>query len=292
MKVFHSILIPATINGGRARTTYILRNSMVLAAWLKSELHVLVVPERMKITEKEIHSVQRYQDLDIETALHQLQGEVSMAILDAINAYDIDCLVLEFNPNAPDPSHLFPKLKQSILELCPVPILLIPNQVVLVREPFKSILVPLSGEKRSNEAVELALQLAGATHTPTDVMHVTAEEGECSCGALLSETIGDEFHHEFPEQVDQMIVQASPFSTARERRYVRRFCHCYGDVADEVTKVMRETPKGLLVLEWKGIIKEGRANTLKSLLSRAEYPVLLTKRREKQGALLRVGARF
>ncbi|MGZ6371696.1 MAG: hypothetical protein ACXWPM_13140, partial [Bdellovibrionota bacterium] len=181
----------------------------------------------------------------------------------------IDLLLAPFSS-----SHLGP-----VLESCPTPVLLIPSRLLEAKLPIEWILVPVSAEQTTNEALRIGIQLGSTKSLPVDILHVSslAESGEENLTPL--ELLDDQFHHEYPQMVEQVIAEASPYSTIRERRCIRDYCDRTGDVPSSVLEMMSRAQNGLLILEWNGVLLQGRAERLKEILRRSEVPVLLTQQR-------------
>jgi hypothetical protein len=89
---------------------------------------------------------------------------------------------------------------------------------------------------------------------------------------------------------DQLISQACPYASLRERQVIREFIHSAGMTEDRILGQIRRQERPLLILEWKGNPALGRARTVKGLLRRPGPTVLLLRERRGGEAVLRAGA--
>lgn len=213
-------------------------------------------------------------------------------VLNAIEFYSPDLLLVPFEPGGDGERFLLDHNIQELLERSALPTIIVPRKQSLKRYKASFILVPMTAERQKNEALELALKMAGELQIPLDLMHITPEGGPCSCRAARLEQPGDEFHHEYPYLVEDLVAQACPFSTRRERQLIRGFLHCRGNPEEEIQSRMCVEGGGILVLLWSGSLRQGRAVTLKATLKSANYPVILVKRRPEASFQLKVGKNF
>ena len=288
MKPIRSILTPLVA----VQAHRILQNAVLLATLLRAELHLLVEPAQLKATQARLKLATAEKGNGPKPFIHAWTGDRLSDFLDAVETYDIGLVVLGLETTILGISSAPLSLEKDILEQCPVPILLTPSRRSLQRIPLESLLVAVSGERKNNEALDVAIHLANTAQIPVDILHVTPAEGPCSCEAVLLEAMKDQFHHEYPRIIEHLAAQASPFSSAREIRCIRNFSHCHGDVADEILKMIHTNPSAMLVLEWKGFLAKGRAETLRKILRQSASLVLLTKARLPPHARLKVGDHF
>ncbi|MGZ3689664.1 MAG: hypothetical protein ACXWP5_08850 [Bdellovibrionota bacterium] len=251
-----------------ARRVLIL-NAVILARWMPFELQLAASAQDALIIRGELSTIQRTVSAPGVIPIHPLSGDFSAGLLALLRAREIDLLLAPFSS-----SHLGP-----VLESCPTPVLLIPSRLLEAKLPIEWILVPVSAEQTTNEALRIGIQLGSTKSLPVDILHVSslAESGEENLTPL--ELLDDQFHHEYPQMVEQVIAEASPYSTIRERRCIRDYCHRTGDVPSSVLEMMSRAQNGLLILEWNGVLLQGRAERLKEILRRSEVPVLLTQQR-------------
>lgn len=181
---------------------------------------------------------------------------------------------------------------EPFLTASEAPVLLSRARRSSIRELFDSFLVPLSGEITRSHSLEEALALARQLELPVDIVHVTETRGKAAWDASILAQVSDEFQHEYPRLIEELVLQASPYSGSEERRRIREVCHCTGDVSQQILLHVRQGRRPLLVLEWKGRLERGRARTMKGLLEQVSCPVLLVRERKGPEARLRVADEF
>lgn len=215
------------------------------------------------------------------------EGQVE-EILRAIE--DISADVIVYADNIAVDEDPVAERKRELLEKSPVPVLLLPETMAFAIEDTRCLIVPVSGEHRRNEALRLALRLAVSFDRAVKLVHVTdpvKADDKVGLGSL-----GDQAHHEYAKMIDKVVSEASPTSDLEERMRVTEIRHLVGCTADNLGKLIAETPGGLLCVEWQGCFLEGHAETIKTLLKSADYPVLFVKRVRERKSKLKTGKEF
>jgi hypothetical protein len=171
-------------------------------------------------------------------------------------------------------------LRQRILAEVAVPILLLSCRRGVLKIPFLSLFVPMSGEARASPALEWSIEFANERHLPVDLLHVTHPLEEHMDDPSLIGEIYDEFYHEYPYLISELIAQGSPYSSMSEQSVIRHFIHCTGGELEQIIKYGRLQAYPLVVIEWKGSFERGHARVLKGILAQTDWPVLLTRHRK------------
>ena len=144
----------------------------------------------------------------------------------------------------------------------------------------QSVLVPMSGEVRVSKALEWSIRFANRVELPLDLIHVTREASQQPDQVLDFSLLGrgcDEFHHEYPSLVAEFLAQASPYSSLRERRVIRRFSHCSGRELAEILRFGEALSQPILVVEWKGNLGRGRSQVVRGVLQCSDWPIVLLR---------------
>ena len=252
MKLHQSLLFCLAPGSSTVTIKALLQNAQKLANCLKCSLQVAVSDQDLKAIQ-----------LLGQATIMKVHGNYLSGVLELIPRLSIDAALIPLSAES----------IQSFLEQCVVPVLLVPEYVSLTGNPVEWILVPMSIERPENEAMSLGIQIGCALTLPVDILHVVQKQSKI----IRPERFDDAFYHEYPHRIEQMITQASPYATIRERRCVRNYLQHHGQVAEEITKVMENTPNGLLILEWNGVMVQGHAERLKWILQRARFPVLIIR---------------
>jgi hypothetical protein len=148
---------------------------------------------------------------------------------------------------------------------------------------FQSILVPMSGEVKQSQALEWAISFANQMQLPLDLIHVTRSpvvrvmESSSSLDSSLIGRTCDDFHHEYPSLVSEFLIQASPYSSVREKSVIREFVHCTGSELQEIIQYGQHKTNPIVVIEWKGNLSHGRSHILKGILQQTPWMTVLMR---------------
>ncbi|MGK5083207.1 hypothetical protein WDW37_07855 [Bdellovibrionota bacterium FG-1] len=258
-----------------------VRNSVSLAGWLGAQIYWLV-------SESQKNDFQRWAEFassKVRCSIIPLSGQFMQGVLKLVSqSADSERGLLLLSAKSPS---LF-----ELLEQCSLPVWIVPAGLRMKPDPIHAIWVPMSGEKRDSEALDFGIRLANQHGLPVDILHVTSSQPKNECDESVLGHIRDQFHHEYPRLVEELVVEGSPLSTPRERQVIREFCHSYGDVIEEIKWRVRQNNESLLLFEWKGVLKKGRAEKIKLLLRHARGPVLLIRERTRARSRLKIGRHF
>jgi nucleotide-binding universal stress UspA family protein len=288
MSPFSAMLVP--LDG-----SHVALRSLGCTTWLASRLsaqvHVLNVgaplPEgealaRLGVPEK-------YRTL---FGLHQVQGEAGAEILAAVERYGIDLIVMtacgeSADVRAPDVLKIVGHVTRQVIEDTQVPVLLLPPAYA-ESLPWRSALVPISGDPTTDAALTLALRLAQALDLAVTIAHV-ADSARSGGGGEAGTGPYDEAHHEYPQMLNEFVARACALCSAEERRHITGFHLCQGDVAQELSHLMTHERVSLLVVGWHGQFVTGHAQVLKTLIWQTRCAVLLVKPPPRDAFRLKVG---
>jgi len=292
MSRFHSLLVP--LDGSR-----IAAASLGCAAWLASRLgarlHILSatnnpLPAREELAR--LHIPESYWPLVI---LHQAAKFPEEAILAAAEEYDADLIAMsasgesveEARPITPDGFEAVGHVTRTVIEQSMAPVLLVP---VSYHEdlPWRHVLVPVSGEPETDDALMLAVALANALNLDVHVAHVMDHETRES-GLAAAARYADALHHEYPQQLAELVRRNLPQPTTEECYCITDVSLVRGEIASELLKLIREKAISLIVVGWHGRFMAGHAEVLKELLPVVTRPMLLVKPIPRPSFRLKVG---
>lgn len=289
MSVFQSILLP--LDGSKAAT-----RSLGCATWLvsrlKAQLHVLsaatkALPARDALTRLGVPTTA----WSLVT-VHQGLRNPEVEILAAIDRYAIDLIIMtargetSCNDSA-QASKIVGHVTQGIIENSPVPVLLIPPCYEETL-PWKTVLVPMSGEPETDASLMLAIQLANALDLKVNIVHVV-DSATQEAGATATGRYGDQAHHEYPQRLNELVASACPLYSSEEMACIEGFSLVRGDAAREIFRLAKQRDASLIVAGWHGRFMTGHAQVLKSLCQTVSAPVLLVRPAAKPAFKLRVG---
>lgn len=222
---------------------------------------------------------------------HQVSGDPATEILAAEKRLGVDLIVLSARggsseAEASDPLKIVGHVAREVIEKSEAPVLLLP---LSYREalPWRSALVPISGETGTDESLAVALQLAMTLDLSVTIAHVAAVKEEF--GKAVLGVFSDQAHHEYPHMLNEYVARVCPMASAKERERIGDFCLCHGDIARELLGVIESKRISLLVVGWHGQFVAGHARVLKTLIQEISCPLLLVKAVPRQPFRLKVG---
>jgi nucleotide-binding universal stress UspA family protein len=288
MSPFAAILVPLDSSPRALRS---LGCTTWLASRLGAQVHILNVGEPLSVGEalERLGVPEKYQSL---FELHQVQGEADEEILAAVERYGIDLIVMTARGESAgvrslDEPKVVGHVTREVIEDSRVPVLLLPPAYE-ESLPWRSVLVPISGEAATDEALTLALRLAHALDLAVTIAHV-ADGAPSGGGGEAGMGRYDEAHHEYAQMLNEFVARACPLCSAEERRRITGFHLCRGDVAQELLHLIDTERVNLLVVGWHGQFMTGHAEVLKTLIWQTRCAVLLVKPRPRDGFRLKVG---
>lgn len=287
MKPFSAILVPLDGSETALRT-------LGCAAWLASRLgaslHVLTVAAALSEEQAfELLGIpKKYRSV---ASVHQEQGQPAEEILAAVARYDIDLIALTTRAESAESEvegapWRVGHVARAIIEESSVPVLVLPPAYVEAL-PWRSALVPISGEAETDEALTLALRLAEALNLTVTLAHVA--ENERTSEGMPGAGHSDQAHHEYPQLLNEFIARSCPMCSAAERRRISDFRLLKGEVSRELSSLIESERTSLIVVGWHGRFMRGHAHVLKSLIQQVSCPVLLVKPQTKERSHLKVG---
>lgn len=287
MKLVDAILVPLDGSALAARS---LGVAVWLAGRLGARVHVLNagMPAGESVPEVDLGVSEKYRRL-IE--VHRVSGAPGAEILAAITRLGVGLVVMaaygETGPSAtPDPFRIVGHVTHEVMENSRAPVLALPATYE-ESLPWRSALVPLSGEIANDEALTFALHLAQALDLRVTVTHVAAAGMKAEAEGRGS--YADASHHELAAQLNELIARACPTCSAEERRHIADLRLAHGDVARELLRLIEEVQASVLVVGWRGQFMQGHAQVLKALMARARCPVLLVRPGPRAAFRLKVG---
>jgi len=261
-----------------------------LATRLKGRVHVLHIGSPLSATDPlaELGVADRYRSI---VDFHQVSGNPAAEILAAEKRLGIDLIVMSARGISTerakgDPLKIIGHVAREVVEKSEAPVMLLP----LTYEealPWRSVLVPISGEPGTDDALAIALHLAELLDLTVTVAHVASTAQQVR--AAVPAHAADEVHHEYPHLLNEFVARSCAMSTAEERERIDDFCLCHGDVAHELLELIQKKRTSLLVAGWHGNFVAGHAHVVKTLLQETNCPLLLVKASPRQRFRLKVG---
>jgi nucleotide-binding universal stress UspA family protein len=290
MSLFDAVLVP--LDGSRAAAAS-LDCTVWLAAQFDARLHLLSATTSPLPACDELVRLRVPEHYWPRIILHQAPTFPEDAILAAIEEYEVGLVVMSASGEAAEKTRLQSKfgkighVARTVIEQSRVPVLLLP---VSYQEslPWQRMLVPLSGEPEADETLMLAVALANALRLEVHVAHVMNGSRRQS-GLAQSARYADAPHHEYPQQLVELLRRAVPYLMATECNCITDVALVRGNVASELLKLISENRISVIVVGWRGRLMTGHADALKGLLPVITCPVLLVKAARRASFKLKVG---
>ncbi|MGQ9424333.1 universal stress protein [Gilvimarinus sp. F26214L] len=287
MSIVTSILVPLD---GSAHAAKSLGSAVWLADKLDAKLHLLragteALPSRQALMDLKIPR-QHWSHI----TLHQSASYPEQAILQAVQELRVDLIVMSAQGQSANgrEDNVTPlgHVTRTVIIDCEVPVLLLPP-AFHEKLPWRSLLVPISGEVEADQVLTLAIRLAQPLGLAVHVAHVV-DGGDY--GYLAETEYADSPYHEYAGRLEAMVNRASmQCSPAECRCLVEDVALCRGDIAEELVKIIRKRDIDVLAIGWHGHLAPGRARILTQLLQRCAKPVLLLKSEQPPEFALKVG---
>lgn len=289
----NSVWVPLFPEEEESVIRLLVRNGLTLASWLGAHLYWMISEAADPVLRQWVDSMELegWRNQKIRCSTLSIPGLFRREILKRVPFEQKKGMLLMNSDRVGflGLSHGLSRKKLQLLKQTQMPVWIVPASLRMKSVPVTAVLVPMSGEKRTSEALELGIGLGNQKGVPVDVLHVTSSEPKLECDHSVVGCLSDQFHHEYPRLVDELIAQGSPLSSPRERQVIRDFFHCYGDVSDELKRRMRKNSEKLMIFEWKGSFRRGRAKKIRLLLRHASGPVLLIREAGRIKSHLKVG---
>ena len=285
MSVISTILVP--LDGSE-----IAGRSLACAAWLASRLgaslHVLYSGDPLP-ADQALDRLGVPQEYRPSVVLHQTTGEPTAEILAAIETYRIGLIVMTARGESvagktDSPLEPLGHVARGVAEQSPVPVLVLPRAYE-ERVPWRSGLVPVSGEVETDQSLMLALQLANALDVEITIAHVV-QDTQAGQSAL---PYADAAHHDYAETLNELVSRACPLCSPADRQRIKDVRVYRGDVARELLDLIEQKNFDVIIVGWHGLLKAGHAEVVKNLLQRLRCPMLLVRRQSNEPFRLKVG---
>lgn len=293
MSSFDPILVPLDGSAAAARA---LGCAIWLADALGATLHVLSAGHPWLSAREELRRLRVPRKHWPRILLHQADAFPEQAVLDAVERYGVRLIVMAARGMGADRQEQegdgtpVGQVTVSVIESSDVPVLVLPY-AYRVRLPWKTALVPISGEPQADEALAVAVRLGNELDLALTVAHVVGVRAD-GAGLLAETRYADAAHHEYPARLDRLVERALAGSGRREARCIRDVVLGRGDVASTLLEAIEERKAGVIVIGWHARLLAGHAQVLRALLRGMSCPALLMRASPAPPFELKVGVKL
>jgi nucleotide-binding universal stress UspA family protein len=279
MSVFQSLLVPLDGSQTAAR-------ALGCAAWLgtqlEARLHIVSAINCPASAREELIRLKVPASCWPQVTLHQATRVPEEAIRGVADEHDVGLIILSAHgegasETAPGATALanVGHVARAVLEHSERPVLLLPD-AYRERLPWTRILVPISAEGELSPAASLAVALANDLGLCVCIAHVL-DDPSGRTGLEGAIRYADAPHHEYPEQLAEMVRRTVPNATAEECSRISGVVLLRGDIISELLQQIERKQVSLVVLGWNGSFLSGRAKVVKRLLATVTCPMLLVR---------------
>ena len=295
MKGFNNILLLISKDDEK-QLENLIKNANLITHFLKANLSVGLIAAKISSVQNTISKLNRMNRPLGFSLIRSRHGSVKEEVAKLIQEHSINLLLIQYDPQHFDSGnlshdHILIKQKKELIEFCSIPVLLVPVSLSMQVKPFFSLVVPMSGERKGCESLDIAIQLGNDLDLPVDLVHVSEDKPILEGGDLFDQ-LSDQISLEYPRLVEEFVAEAIPYCGVHERQCIRNFFHDSGKAIDLINGRMQTGQRSLLLFEWKGFFGVGRARLLKELLTSADYPLLLIKSKNNKHSILKAGRNF
>lgn len=175
------------------------------------------------------------------------------------------------------------------VERSATPVILTPAALPKPRPLWRAI-VPLTGQRGGDAALEFAVRFASALRMQVIAVHVADPNADSGTGLEAAAHYADAAHHEYPHQLNEFAQRALPQCSAAERAALTDLVLTRGDVIAELLTLIRERDADLLVVTWQGRLARKGSRLLERLTTALRCPLVIVKPVSHGPFRLKVGA--
>jgi nucleotide-binding universal stress UspA family protein len=282
MNPLRSILVPLDGSDASAR-------ALGCALWLTrrsgARLHILSATEQPRPARDELARLHVPEAAWSSVVLHQAPGYPERAICEAVARHETQLVVMTAH-GATRTEGPLGHVTRAVVEKSGVPVVVLPAGYV-ERLPWKRALVPISSTRATDDALTLSVRLAAALDFDVVCAHIAGPAMRNDSLAAIAH-YADAPHHEYPQQLEELVRRALPHCSADECRRINAVVLRRGKVADELAKLVEERDADVLIIGWRPR-RAGRLSLIDVLIERLDRPVLLTRPAARRGVRLKVG---
>lgn len=244
---------------------------------MRGELHVVHVTEALVPEGKLLEYLQVSGDFD--HVPHCLCGEIAGSIIDLAGNLDARVIVMSSHGRSHNMRKIVGSNTRGLAQLTGLPVLIVrpgPEPGPGIGWKPRRMLVPLEGTPLPDSVVDQLFYLARRLGTDIDVLHIAALEGRHSAmaGTYSSPRYLDHPYYDWTAWMDEFTKRFAP---RRPPAMTLRLFHEQGNPVEATLNFASRHGTDIIALNWRGRMEGKHAATVKGVLRRTRWPVLLLR---------------
>lgn len=266
-----TILIPLD---GSLRATAAWPVATALAKLVEATSHIIHVTTEPLTPEGLLHRIKLSPEQISGSIVEQLQGRPAEVIVrqakDRSSLFIVMCTSAETEP----PCEGLGNVVCEVLQTASCPVVLV--DPARHRGPWKlqRLLFPCDGSPTSKTAVGAAADMAHRARAELVVLHVAAIQAK-EPGSLAAPRYVDQPQHEWPVWVTEFLARIRALGHPPEDVPIRLVVGA-GDIGQTIIETGSRLESDLIVLACRGLLDPTRAEIVRTVLSRAPCPILIS----------------
>jgi nucleotide-binding universal stress UspA family protein len=268
-----TVLLPLD---GRPLSHAALPVARALATLVDAALHIIYVTNQPMTQE----DLQKRLSLNAEdmhnTVFDVVSGDPVEGILRVATRRPHPIIVMTTHSSADRSERGLGPVTESVLQVAPCPMLLVPPEHTYQGWQLRQILLPQDGSPATASAVAPVMHLVQHTGAKLLVVHVSGADirPPQEPGAITVPRYVDQPQHEWPAWTEEFLERVRSLSGEPEKHGLRFFL-ALGKPGSEIRRIAEEQQVDVIVLPWHGSLEARHASALKVVLLDAPAPILL-----------------
>jgi nucleotide-binding universal stress UspA family protein len=269
-----AVVVP--LDGSRA-SALALEVGRAVTSIMEGELHVVHVTEASVPEERLLEYLKVSGDFDYVP--HCLCGEIAGSIIELAGTLQARVIVMSSHGQSHNMRKIVGGNARGLAQISGLPVLIVrpgPEPVPGVGWKPRKMLVPLEGTPLPDSVVDQLFYLAQKLGADIDVLHIAALETRHSAvaGAYSSPRYLDHPYYDWTAWMDEFTKRFAP---RRPPAMTLRLFHEQGNPVEATLNFASRHEADIIALNWHGRMDGKHAATVKGVLRRTRWPVLLLR---------------
>jgi nucleotide-binding universal stress UspA family protein len=252
--------------------------AQALTRILGGVLHVVHVTDQ-PLPEQRLARHLQISPIEGNLVFHQVRGEVAGGVLDLATSVGAWMIVLSGQGRTNDPTLVAGQTALNLMQRSSFPVMVVRAAMRELPGPDwrpRRVLVPLEGAPLADCVIKQVFELAQEMHTDLDILHIATarKKPPVEVGAFSSPRYLDHPQYDWPAWSEEFLYR---FYTYLHPDAQLRLFHRRGKPDTVTLRFAMENEEDIIVMSWRGLLRENLAETVKGVLTHTEVPVLLIR---------------